>query len=113
MLLMLLGVLAVTGAAGAQAPGSSSPVEISSDRGEFLREEGRGVFTGNVVANQAGGRITTDKLTLSCYRVAPQRRPSRANRNAWSPKATFFIRRPTRRFGAITPPTIRSAIPSL
>lgn len=50
----------------AQIGQSDAPVEITSQQGEYLQNEGRGVYTGNVVATQGDSRITTDKLTVIC-----------------------------------------------
>lgn len=67
----LLAASLRAGGVHAQAPRSDVPVEIKSDQGEYSQRAGTSVFTGNVVATQVGSRITTDKLTLSCARVAP------------------------------------------
>jgi lipopolysaccharide export system protein LptA len=71
---LAVGIVAAAGAALAVAPAhaqlgqSDMPVEITSRQGEYLQNEGRGVYTGNVVATQGDLRITTDKLTVVCAR---------------------------------------------
>lgn len=50
----------------AQVGRGDAPVEITSLKGEYFEKEGRGVYTGNVVASQGDARITTDKLTIFC-----------------------------------------------
>lgn len=55
--------------AHAQIGQSDAPVEITSAQGEYLQNEGRGVYTGNVVATQGDSRITTDKLTVICSKT--------------------------------------------
>lgn len=67
--LLLAGVAAATllaGPAAAQIGRGDAPVEVKSDRAQFLQNLGRGVYTGNVVATQADSRITTDRLTIVC-----------------------------------------------
>jgi lipopolysaccharide export system protein LptA len=71
--------IAVSGAAGlallaaapahAQIGQKDAPVEITSDQAEALQNEGRGVYTGNVVATQGDARITTDRLTVVCTKA--------------------------------------------
>ena len=56
----------MAGAAHAQIGQSDAPLEIVSDKSEYLQNEGRGVYTGNVVATQGESKITTDKLTFVC-----------------------------------------------
>lgn len=60
----------LAGTASAQIGNSDAPVEITSRQGEYLQKEGRGVYTGNVVATQGDSKITTDKLTVLCARSA-------------------------------------------
>lgn len=55
----------------AQIGRGDGPVEITSNQGEYLQNEGRGVYTGNVIATQGDSRITTDKLTVVCNKAAP------------------------------------------
>lgn len=55
----------------AQIGQSDAPVEITSQQGEYLQNEGRGVYTGNVVATQGESRITADKLTVICSKGPP------------------------------------------
>jgi lipopolysaccharide export system protein LptA len=63
-------LIALAGApAFAQIGKSDAPVEITSQQGEYLQNEGRGVYTGNVVASQGDSRITTDKLTVICSKT--------------------------------------------
>lgn len=50
----------------AQIGQSDAPVEITAQQSEYLQNEGRGVYTGNVVATQGDARITSDKLTAVC-----------------------------------------------
>lgn len=69
-----MGIVAAAGMAAAVAPAqaqigkSDAPVEVTSRQGEYLQNEGRGVYTGDVVATQGDSRITTDKLTVLCAR---------------------------------------------
>lgn len=68
--------MAAAGAAMAVAPAhaqigqSDAPIEITSRQGEYLQNEGRMVYTGNVVATQGTSQITTDKLTGVCSKPA-------------------------------------------
>lgn len=55
--------------AQAQIGQSDAPLEIVSNKSEYLQNEGRGVYTGNVVATQGESRITTDKLTFICSKT--------------------------------------------
>jgi len=61
----------MAGAAHAQIGQSDAPLEIVSDKSEYLQNEGRGVYTGNVVATQGESKITTDKLTFVCTKTTP------------------------------------------
>jgi lipopolysaccharide export system protein LptA len=61
----------LAGPAFAQIGRGDAPVEITSKQGEYLQNEGRGVYTGDVVATQGDSRITTDKLTVVCTTAAP------------------------------------------
>jgi lipopolysaccharide export system protein LptA len=61
----------MAGAAHAQIGQSDAPLEIVSDKSEYLQNEGRGVYTGNVVATQGESKITTDKLTFVCSTTTP------------------------------------------
>jgi len=71
---LAVGIVAAAGAVMAAAPAhaqigkSDAPVEVTSRQGEYLQNEGRGVYTGDVVATQGDSRITTDKLTVLCAR---------------------------------------------
>lgn len=73
---LAVGILATVGAvlavvpAQAQIGRSDAPVEVTSRQGEYLQQEGRGVYTGDVVATQGDSRITTDRLTVLCARTA-------------------------------------------
>ncbi len=65
--------IALAGApAFAQIGQSDAPVEITSQQGEYLQNEGRGVYTGNVVATQGESQIKTDKLTVICSKSPEQ-----------------------------------------
>jgi lipopolysaccharide export system protein LptA len=55
----------------AQIGRSDAPIEITSAQGEYLQNEGRGVYTGSVVATQGENRITTDRLTVICTKSKP------------------------------------------
>jgi lipopolysaccharide export system protein LptA len=55
----------------AQIGRGDAPIEITSNQTEYLQNEGRGVYTGNVVATQGDSRLTTDKLTMVCSRAKP------------------------------------------
>jgi lipopolysaccharide export system protein LptA len=61
----------IGGAAHAQIGQNDAPIEITSQKSEYLQNEGRGVYTGNVVATQGENKITTDKLTFICSKSAP------------------------------------------
>lgn len=61
----------MSAAAHAQIGQSDAPIEITANKTEYLQNEGRGVYTGNVVAIQGESKITTDKLTFICARTAP------------------------------------------
>ncbi len=61
----------LAGPAIAQIGRGDAPVEITSKQGEYLQNEGRGVYTGDVVATQGESRITTDKLTVLCSKTKP------------------------------------------
>lgn len=66
---LLAGILSVAlsaGVAHAQIGRSDAPIEIKSSQASYLQNEGRGIYTGNVVATQGDSRITTDKLTVVC-----------------------------------------------
>ncbi len=70
---ILSGALAaglMAGAAEAQIGRGDAPVQIESDNFEYLQNEGRGIYTGNVEATQSDSRITTDKLTVMCTKSA-------------------------------------------
>lgn len=55
----------------AQIGRSDAPIEITSDKTEYLQNEGRGLYTGNVIATQGDSRITTDRLTFVCTKSKP------------------------------------------
>jgi lipopolysaccharide export system protein LptA len=59
-----------SGAAHAQIGRGEQPIQVNSDQFEYLQNEGRGVYTGRVVATQGDSRISTDKLTIVCSKVA-------------------------------------------
>ena len=67
----VLGVVLLAGPAAAQIGRGDAPVEITSKQGEDLQTQGRGVYTGDVVATQGESRITTDKLTVICSKSTP------------------------------------------
>jgi lipopolysaccharide export system protein LptA len=60
-----IAVLAA-GSASAQLATGDQAIEIKATQGEYLQNEGRGVYLGNVVATQGDNRIMTDKLTVIC-----------------------------------------------
>lgn len=62
----LAAAVLACGSAQAQIGRSDAPIEINADQGEFLQNEGRVVYTGNVQAIQGESRITTNKLTAFC-----------------------------------------------
>lgn len=64
----LAAAVLACGASHAQIGSSDAPIEINADEAEYLQNEGRGVWLGNVVAIQAESRITTDKLTMICQK---------------------------------------------
>lgn len=71
---LTLAITAATGlaalpAAHAQIGRSDAPIEITSERSEYLQKEGRGVYIGNVKAVQSNSVVTTDKLTAVCSRA--------------------------------------------
>lgn len=66
----LAAAVLACGAAQAQIGRSDAPIEINADEAEYLQNEGRGVWTGNVVAIQADSRITANKLTMICTQTA-------------------------------------------
>lgn len=82
---LAVGIFAAAGAALAVAPAhaqignSDAPVEVTSRQGEYLQNEGRGVYTGDVVATQGDSRITTDKLTVLCARTPGAAAASESN----------------------------------
>ncbi len=66
--------LALAGApAFAQIGQSDAPIEITAQQTEYFQNEGRGIYTGNVVATQGDSRITSDKLTFMCSKPANPR----------------------------------------
>jgi lipopolysaccharide export system protein LptA len=71
----LTAVAAATVAAGMIAGASAqiapvdAPVEVTADRVEAIRSEGRAVYTGNVTAVQGQTQIRSDKLTVICARA--------------------------------------------
>ena len=71
LVLLSAAVAALSGAASAQIGKGDKPVQITSKEGEYLQKEGKGVFTGDVVAVQSDAKITTDKLTVYCSRSTP------------------------------------------
>lgn len=65
------GAILAAGPAAAQIGRGDAPVEITSKEASYLQNEGRGVYTGDVVATQADSRITADKLTVLCAKTKP------------------------------------------
>lgn len=66
--LLLLPLLAVTGAAAAQAfagHNSAAPVDFEADRIEVLGRADRAVLSGGVVARQANLTLTADRVTVT------------------------------------------------
>jgi lipopolysaccharide export system protein LptA len=68
--LSALLLAALPPAVSAQTP-SDAPIRITAKASEYLQNEGRGVWTGDVVATRGDARITTDKLTAICVKSAP------------------------------------------
>jgi len=66
----VVAFVVLAGPACAQIGNSDAPVEVTSRQGEYLQNEGRGVYTGDVVATQGDSQIKTDKLTVLCSRDA-------------------------------------------
>lgn len=68
-----MAFLALAGApAFAQIGQSDAPIEITARQTEYFQNDGRGIYTGNVVATQGDSRITSDKLTFICTKSAPR-----------------------------------------
>lgn len=62
----------IVGASMAQISKSDAPVEVTAERVEALRSDGRVVYSGQVVVTQGDSRITSDLLTVVCAReLAP------------------------------------------
>lgn len=68
---VFLAVGLMAGPASAQIGRSGAPIEITSNQTEYRQSEGRGVYTGNVVATQGDSRMTADTLTFLCTRNEP------------------------------------------
>jgi lipopolysaccharide export system protein LptA len=68
--ILAVASLAAASAAYAQIGRSEAPIQIKSETGEYLQNEGRGVYSGNVEATQGDSKVTTDKLTVVCTRSA-------------------------------------------
>lgn len=66
-----LAAMLLASPAIAQIGRGDAPVEVRSSNFEYLQNEGRGVYTGSVVATQSDSRITTDKLTVICTKSKP------------------------------------------
>lgn len=62
----------IVGASMAQISNSDVPVEVTAERVEALRSDGRVVYSGNVVVTQGDSRITSDLLTVVCAREPAQ-----------------------------------------
>lgn len=70
-----VALFGLTHSAIAQIGDSGEPILVEADgSAEFLREQGRLVYTDNVRAVQGGTRITTDELTIICARSPESRR---------------------------------------
>lgn len=70
-----LAMLGMAPVAAAQIGDSGEPILVEADgSAEFLREQGRLVYSQNVRAVQGGTRITTDELTIICARSTEARR---------------------------------------
>jgi lipopolysaccharide export system protein LptA len=61
----------LAGPAAAQIGRGDAPIEIASKQAQYLQNEGRVVYTGDVVATQADSRITAEKLTMVCTQTKP------------------------------------------
>jgi lipopolysaccharide export system protein LptA len=74
----MLVALALAGAGGAyaQIANSDEPVEVTADRVEALRSDGRAVYSGNVNATQGITQIKSDTLTIVCARPAGRGQPA-------------------------------------
>ncbi|MDP3737682.1 MAG: LptA/OstA family protein [Hyphomonadaceae bacterium] len=71
-ILALAAAVLIATPAFAQIGGrGDAPVEVKSDKGEYLQNEGKFIYSGDVVATQADSRITTDTLTAFCTRATP------------------------------------------
>jgi lipopolysaccharide export system protein LptA len=71
LLLGAAGIILMASPASAQIGRGDAPVEITSKQAQYLQSEGRVVYSGDVVATQADGRITSDKLTMVCTKTRP------------------------------------------
>jgi lipopolysaccharide export system protein LptA len=58
----------IAGASMAQISKSDAPVEVTAERVEAVRSDGRVVYSGKVVVTQGDSRITSDLLTVVCAR---------------------------------------------
>jgi lipopolysaccharide export system protein LptA len=69
----ILALAAVTfmAPAFAQIGRGDSPVVVKSTKGEYLQNEGKFIYSGDVVATQSDSRINADTLTAICTRAAP------------------------------------------
>lgn len=75
-----VAVLGSVSLASAQIGDSGEPILVEADgSAEFLREQGRLIYTDNVRAVQGGTRITTDVLTIICARSEEARRSAFEN----------------------------------
>lgn len=75
-----MAVLGFVAPASAQIGDSKEPILVEADGSmEFLREQGRVIYTDNVRAVQGGTRITTDMLTFVCARSTEPRRSAFEN----------------------------------
>jgi lipopolysaccharide export system protein LptA len=75
----LVAALCTAGAAHAQVGRGDAPIRITAKSSEYLQNEGRGTWAGDVVATQADSQITTDKLTAICARGAQPAKDANKN----------------------------------
>ncbi len=74
--LMVAAVFAVCGAGAAQAQigRGNEPIEVTSDKLEASRSDGRAVYVGNVEATQGNSRMMADRLIVVCAEPPPGQR---------------------------------------
>ena len=69
-----------------QTPAGKQPVQVTADRLEALRDEGRFIYTGNVEAVDGKSRMKSDKLTVICDQ--PAKAPVRTKGEAANPSCS-------------------------